>query len=111
MLPVINDEGMAQYARNAIKELYPHNEVVSDDFPVFYASETFSNYSNKYPGVFALLGIKNPDYGSGAEHHNEKFDIDENVLKLGVEITVKYVTFLMEKGKGEIAENEKINDN
>jgi len=46
----------------------------------------------------ALLGIKNPEYGSGAEHHNEKFDVDENVLDMGVKSTVKYVTTLMENG-------------
>ncbi len=55
-------------------------------------------YCHKYPGVMALLGIKNPSYGSGAEHHNERFDVDESVMDMGVKATVKYVVALMEDG-------------
>lgn len=102
MLPVINDDALIQDARHAVTELFADYNVVSEDFPVFYASETFSAYSNKYPGVMALLGIKNPEYGSGAEHHNEKFDVDENVLNLGVKATVKYVTRLMENYENKV---------
>ena len=46
--------------------------------------------------MLALLGIRNSDYGSGAEHHNERFDVDENVLDMGVKATVNYVVNLME---------------
>ena len=96
MNPVINDKVLTQKAKDAIGELYSTQNVISEDFPVFYASETFSSYCNKYPGVMVFLGIKNLEYGSGAEHHNEKFDVDENVMDLGVKATVKYVTELTE---------------
>jgi hypothetical protein len=36
-----------------------------------------------WPGVFALLGIKNEEKGIGAEHHNAYFDLDEDVLYKG----------------------------
>ena len=61
-----------------------------------YASESFGRYLQEYPGVLALLGIKNLEYGSGAEHHNERFDVDESVLDMGVKSTVNYVVNLME---------------
>ena len=48
------------------------------------ASESMSSTLKLFPGVFALVGIANPEVGSGAAHHNDKFDLDEAVLKYGV---------------------------
>ena len=50
----------------------------------WYASESYSRYLEQYPGALGFLGIRNDEYGSGAAHHNEKFDVDESVLPLGV---------------------------
>jgi metal-dependent amidase/aminoacylase/carboxypeptidase family protein len=38
---------------------------------------------NRWPGALAFLGIKNEALGSGAEHHNERFDLDEAALWRG----------------------------
>ena len=67
---------------------------IQDVFQRWYASESFGRYLQEYPGVLALLGIKNLEYGSGAEHHNERFDVDESVLDMGVKSTVNYVVNL-----------------
>jgi metal-dependent amidase/aminoacylase/carboxypeptidase family protein len=37
-----------------------------------------------------FLGIENLEKGMGIDHHNPHFDIDEDVLKLGVATTVQY---------------------
>ena len=50
----------------------------------WYASECYSAYLQQYPGALGFLGIRNEGYGSGAAHHNGKFDIDESALQLGV---------------------------
>lgn len=94
-IPVINDIACAKLAKKAVKEIYG-DEAVPDVFQRWYASESFGKYLQEYPGVLALLGIRNFDYGSGAEHHNERFDVDENVLDMGVKATVNYVVNLME---------------
>lgn len=94
-IPVINDVACAKLAKKAVKEIYG-DEAVPDVFQCWYASESFGKYLQEYPGVLALLGIRNSDYGSGAEHHNERFDVDENVLDMGVKATVNYVVNLME---------------
>ena len=47
------------------------------------ASESFSQYLMMWPGVFAFLGMKNEEKGIGAAHHNQQFDIDEDVLVKG----------------------------
>lgn len=94
-IPVINDVLYAKQAKKAVKQIYG-KEAVPDVFQRWYASESFGRYLQEYPGVLALLGIKNLEYGSGAEHHNERFDVDESVLDMGVKSTVNYVVNLME---------------
>lgn len=95
--PVVNSVPHAELAKKVIREVYG-NDAAPDEFPLWYASESFANYCKAYPGILAFLGIKNPEYGSGAEHHNERFDTDEGVLDMGVKCTVLYVTELMRNG-------------
>ncbi len=95
--PVVNDPRYAQVARKTARELFG-DAAVPEEFPLWYASESFSNYCREYPGVLTLLGIRNPAVGSGAEHHNEHFDIDESAMDMGVRATVGYVTRLMAEG-------------
>ena len=96
-IPVINNPAFASRARSVACKLFG-KDAVPDDFPLWYASESFSRYCKAYPGVLALLGINNPELGSGAEHHNERFDIDEDALEMGVKTTVAYVLSLMHEG-------------
>ncbi len=93
--PVINDAAYAQLAQQAINEVLPADAITHCD--KWYASESFSRYLNKYPGVFAFLGTKNLVAGTGAEHHNEYFDVDESILPIGLAATLKYVMAVMEQ--------------
>src|SRR5699024_8790691 len=58
--------------------------------PAWMASEPFGLYQRYFSGVFAFVGILNEAKGTGAEHHNEHFDIDEDALIIGVSATVQY---------------------
>lgn len=93
--PVINDAGYSAMAAEALNDILPEGTV--SECPKWYASESYSMYLERYPGVFAFLGIRNEELGSGAEHHNEKFDVDDSVLKLGVLSTAKYAVSLLTK--------------
>jgi amidohydrolase len=94
--PTINDEECSLLAKKALSEVLPEGTVSTCS--KWYASESMSRYLERYPGVFAFLGIKNDELGSGAEHHNERFDVDDSVLKIGVLSTAKYaVSFLNDK--------------
>ncbi|MEG1781754.1 MAG: amidohydrolase [Oscillospiraceae bacterium] len=79
--PVINDPECAQFAREVIgKEIGAENICLPEPW---MASESYSQYNMLFPGVFAFLGMKNPEKGVGAAHHNQQFDIDEDVLVKG----------------------------
>ena len=57
----------------------------------WFASECYSAYLDRYPGALGMLGIRNEALGTGAAHHNEKFDIDESALKLGTLAELAFV--------------------
>ena len=85
--PVVNDPDCVRMARAALP-----GEWLADCDP-WYASETFSVCMNRWPGALAFLGIRNEAVGSGAEHHNEHFDVDEAALWRGA---VCYAAFAAE---------------
>lgn len=88
MTPVINDDILSKVAREGVMELYPES-LVSDR--VWYASESFCRYSDLAPSVFAFVGAGNKEIGSGAEHHNEYFDLDEKSLTYSLGATLKFI--------------------
>ncbi|MDR3259897.1 MAG: amidohydrolase [Fusobacteriaceae bacterium] len=50
--------------------------------------EDFSYYLKKIPGAFFSLGVRNEALGIVAALHNEKFNIDENALEVGVKMGI-----------------------
>ena len=38
------------------------------------------------PGFYYLVGMRNPEKGVTAPHHNKDFRVDEDVLDLGVQL-------------------------
>lgn len=86
--PVINDRKYSMIAKESIKELLG-NEVLQSCEP-WFASESMERYLAESPGVFAFLGIKDEEYGSGSGHHTPEFDMDDKILKNGIAATVTY---------------------
>lgn len=93
--PVVNDKELTQFVNDAVSELYP-DQVISGDEYIWYAAESFSKYGQLAPAVFVFPGVKNDQVGSGAEHHNDQFDIDEDALQYAVgamaQFAVKYLS-------------------
>ncbi|MEJ8776710.1 amidohydrolase [Pseudogracilibacillus sp. ICA-222130] len=83
---LINDEKLADIAIKGLAEVLPHRNVEGVQW---FASEPFSRYSELCPIVYGFIGMKNDTYGSGAAHHNDYFDVDENALIYGVIATTK----------------------
>ncbi len=78
---VINDSAMAEIARAAALQVVGATNVAWQ--PPFMVSEDFSEFANRVPACFMLLGSGNPELGLNAPHHNPRFDFDERALPLG----------------------------
>lgn len=85
---VINDETCAKIAKQSVTQILGEDAIKT--YPAWMASEPFGLYQRYFPGVFAFVGIYNEEKGTGAEHHNAHFDIDEDALLIGVLATVQY---------------------
>ena len=84
---VVNDAALSALAEQAVEKVLPGALVEQEPW---MASESFAWYQQSVPGVFAFVGMKNETVGSGALHHNEKFDVDEACMPLGVAATVQF---------------------
>src|SRR5699024_8014422 len=85
--PVINDAHLAEIAEKGVEEVLPGAQEQGVDW---FASEPFNRYQSLAPALFTFIGMRNETYGSGAEHHNDKFDVDENALINGVLTMTKF---------------------
>ena len=93
---VVNDADMARWARKVIGEELGKDNVGTWD--PWMASESYSQYLQQWPGVFAFLGMQNEEKGVGAAHHNQEFDIDEDVLYKGAAASATYaIEYLKDK--------------
>lgn len=86
--PVNNDASLNDIAKLGLC-LFP--ELVNQPETKWYASETFAHYQELAPTFFALVGAGNKSFGSGAEHHNQYFDLDEASLKYNVGLMLMFV--------------------
>jgi amidohydrolase len=84
---VINHPGMTAVARRTAEEvLGQRGAVVSYSCT---AGEDFSEFAARVPSVLYFLGTGNKKKQSDYPHHSSRFNIDEEVLTLGVEMHVR----------------------
>ena len=93
--PTINDDDAVDIARETFAEILPAGTVVKGE--KWYGSESFSEYLNRFKGVFVFLGVRNEDIGCGAEHHNAYFDLDESALVTGAVCHAAYAVAMMDR--------------
>ena len=87
-LPVVNTPKLVYEARKLVEEI-DGLEVKEDADPIMGA-ENFSQFLNEYPGFFAILGGGNKAGDRQYELHSDKFDFDEDALRLGYEVMARY---------------------
>ena len=86
--PVINTLELAEEFQKVVSKVEGIDNLITNCESSMGADD-FADYLVNKPGVYGLLGSQSGEetaYG----HHHEKFDIDERVLALGVEIEVNY---------------------
>ncbi len=94
---VVNTPTLAVMARKAVAGELGEENVIT--FEPWMASESFSNYLERWQGVFAFLGTRNEEEGIIAPHHSPEFDVDDTILKNGV---VAYTAYAIEYLKSDI---------
>ena len=92
--PTVNDADAAALARRAFEQALPEGSLVKAD--KWFGSESFAYYTERYKSAFAFLGVRNEALGCGAEHHNERFDLDEGALYKGVICHAAYALAALE---------------
>lgn len=85
-IPLINDPAMVALARQTAAKVFQDESAIVDNVTI--ASEDFSEFSERVPGVFMFLGAGNEKKGTTVSHHNPRFNIDEDVLVDGVAMYV-----------------------
>ena len=80
----VNDAEIAQRVRETAIEVIGAEHVTADQFTM--TAEDMSEFLSRVPGCFFFVGSANAEKGLNAPHHNPHFDIDEDVMPLGVAI-------------------------
>jgi len=85
MLPAtVNNPKMAEFVREVVRGLVGRRGLV--DVPPTMGGEDFSRYAEKVPAVMAFVGAQNKRKGAAYPHHHPKFEIDEDAMRLGLEL-------------------------
>lgn len=84
---LVNDPALVSVVRDAAAEVFGTRDNV-DDFRSL-AGEDFAEFSHRVPSVMTWVGIADHEKKSDFPHHHCQFNIDEDMLKVGVELQVR----------------------
>lgn len=85
--PVINDhDDLNRIAHDAAVTLYGEEGI--GELPKMMGSEDFAYFMDEVPGVFGFLGSR--DAAHTATNHNDKYTVDESVLKRGAAMHAQF---------------------
>ena len=91
--PVVNDVRITRLVRDALLAQFGADAVIEPEPSM--GGEDFSAYLAKAPGAFFFLGAGNAAKGLVFPHHSARFDIDEDVLRIGLQAEVHTALHLM----------------
>ena len=85
--PTVNDPAMCAIARAAAVEVVGAERLRTDVRTM--GGEDFAAFLARVPGAFLAIGSRNEARGLVHEHHHPKFDVDEDVLRIGAEVLLR----------------------
>jgi amidohydrolase len=86
---VINNADVATVVHAAAEAVVGSENVFAGERTM--GSEDAAFFMEEVPGCYFFLGSANAERGLDAPHHNPRFDIDEDVLVLGVAVLMKAI--------------------
>ncbi len=87
---LINDQHIANLVRSVAETVVETPAGVVPDCQTM-AGEDMAFFLNEIPGCYFFLGSANPEKDLAYPHHHPRFDFDETVLCLGVEMFIRCV--------------------
>ena len=78
----VNSEEEAALMRQVAAKTVGEDQVIT--ITPMMVSEDMSEFLNRVPGCYVLVGASDPESGWHSPHHNATFDFDERVLPTGV---------------------------
>jgi amidohydrolase len=88
--PVINDTAIAELVRSVAMDVVETPLGIVPDCQTM-GGEDMSFFLQEVPGCYFFLGSANPAKGLAYPHHHPRFNFDETVLGMGVEIFARCV--------------------
>ena len=83
--PVVNDEAIDRIVtESAVSMLGEDNVIPQPKCPM--TAEDFSHFTDRVPGHYLKLGVANSEKGITFPLHNERFDVDERCISVGVAV-------------------------
>ncbi|OPL08185.1 MAG: hypothetical protein AVO33_01370 [delta proteobacterium ML8_F1] len=95
--PTINDEELTPRVMASAREALGSSRVVTVKYPSMSA-EDFSYFAMAVPGTYMYIGTRNEARGIVHELHHPAFDIDEELLKVGVRVYAGAILDLLARG-------------
>ena len=86
--PLINDTLISQIAAASLQKLYGDN--MAGTIEKVMGGEDFAFLCEKTPGAMAFVGIGNKEKKTDYPLHNDKFNIDEDVLPIGAALHAQF---------------------
>ena len=87
-IPLVNNAKLGEIFAGKTKSKFEN--IVFDDTYSTMGSEDFAYFAEKIPAYFIFFGSANEMKGFNSSHHHPKFDIDEDVLKIAIEIMLMF---------------------
>lgn len=85
-----NDREVTKMMEEVISEMLGKENIYYLEKPSM-GGEDFAYYLQEVPGSFVYLGTKNPEKGIIHPGHSPKFNIDEDILTIGVEYFIRAI--------------------
>ncbi len=93
----VNSEAGAAVVRHVAEELFGPEQIAA--ITPMMVSEDMSEFLDRAPGCYVLVGASDPELGWHSPHHNPSFDFDERVLPTGVALMAGTALAYLEHAK------------
>lgn len=93
-IELINDDYVAKVVEETAIEVVGEENILYKEFPSL-GGEDFSYFADRIPSAFFHLGCGNEELKTTAPLHSDKFVLDEDCIKTGIEMEVRTVLKLL----------------